>query len=199
MKKMTGIVMMIVGIILVGGGFVLYRNSNETSKVEPLEALTTEPKNTVDESKQKGDDFERYIVENFESKYYKIMEWTSDKEANGKYVESNTNPDIVMQLEWKGQKHQFALECKYRQNYYKGGIEFSNIDQLNRYRKFAEERNLPVFMAVGIGGEAKSPKELFIIPLTQLDKGTLTKSEIAKFYKNPETKFFYKFVTKTLE
>ena len=74
MKRMTGIIMMIAGVILLATGFVLYRNSNTKEiAVETNSAQSeTEPifKNLEEENKQKGNDFEAFVVKKFDLKYF---------------------------------------------------------------------------------------------------------------------------------
>jgi len=72
-------------------------------------------------------------------------------------------------------------------------------EQLERYKRFEENKKMPVFMAIGTGGKASSPKSLYIIPINELDKTKLKKSEIKQYYKNPESKFYYDISTLRLE
>lgn len=193
---MTGIILMALGIILIIGGFVIYRSSDNQPKTN---AKTTEPNKDINEEKQIGDDFEAFVVENFDRKYYSILDWTGDKKAKGQFVESSKNPDLTLQLKLNDKKYPFAVECKYRKNYFKGEIEISYPDQLNRYKRFEQEKNMPVFMVIGVGGTAKSPESLFVVPIKELNKTTLSKKELSPYYKNPDSKFFYVTRSKELE
>lgn len=196
MKKMTGIILMSLGIILLIGGFVVYRSSDNQPKTI---TSTTEVSEGINEAKQIGNDFETFIAGNFDRKYYSILDWTGDKYANGQYVESNKNPDLIMQLKLKDKKYPFAVECKYRQNYFNGEVEISYPAQLDRYKKFEQEKNMPVFMAIGIGGNPKSPESLFIVPISELNQTTLSRKELSPYYKNPDSEFFYVARTNKLE
>jgi hypothetical protein len=127
------------------------------------------------------------------------LDWTSDKEAKGKFVESNKNPDLIMQLNLHEKQYPFAVECKYRQNYYNGEIDISYPDQLKRYKKFEKEKGMPVFMAIGVENNPKSPESLFIIPIRNLHQTSLNRKELSQYYKNPDSKFFYIASSKILE
>jgi len=45
--------------------------------------------------------------------------------VNGRYAESNKDPDIVFRLNTKNGQHYFAVECKWRSNFYQGKVEIA--------------------------------------------------------------------------
>ena len=61
---------------------------------------------------------------------------------------------------------EIAIECKWRsivpRNLRK---HFINKEQQKRYEEFSKKRNIPVFLFLGVGGDACQPKELYVIPL----------------------------------
>lgn len=71
---MTGIILMSLGIILLVSGFVIYRSS----KNKPIDISTSQVKSSIDVNKQKGDDFETFIAENFNNEYFSIADWTGE-------------------------------------------------------------------------------------------------------------------------
>lgn len=121
------------------------------------------------------------------------MEWTGDKYVQGMYAKSNMNPDLTLRLKLKDIEKDFAVECKYRSTYYKNGVEWSSAQQLQNYKTFATDKGIPVFVAIGIGGVATAPEELFIIPLTEISDTFLTKSFLSKYKKEEikDSKLFY--------
>jgi hypothetical protein len=145
----------------------------------------------IDQLKKKGNDFEKYVVEKFSKKYFKLKEWAGDKYVNGTYAETTLHPDLVLEFTLKGETRTFAVECKWRKELYKGGIEFANADQLARYKKFEKKQNIPVYIAVGTGGEASNPKYLSIIPLSEIETPFLSLEVLKKHNKNPEKSFYY--------
>ncbi|KKH48143.1 hypothetical protein [Methanosarcina sp. 1.H.A.2.2] len=51
------------------------------------------------ESEQKGDDFEKYVVDLFDEKNFSIVQWTTDMaRKHTRFVESDCDPDLVFQL-----------------------------------------------------------------------------------------------------
>jgi hypothetical protein len=48
-----------------------------------------------DGSVEKGDDFERYVVDMFDERYFSVVEWTSDiSRKHDRFVESDTNCSV---------------------------------------------------------------------------------------------------------
>lgn len=151
----------------------------------------------IDDNKKIGDDFEKFIVKKFNLKYYKIKDWTGDKYIDGVYAETSTNPDLLIEL--KKNNVLFAVECKWRKIIYDGGINFANPEQLKRYIKYASEKGIPVFIAVGIGGTSSDPKHLYIVPLEHIDSTFLSISFLKTFEMKIEKPFFFNPVTVELQ
>lgn len=145
----------------------------------------------VDQDKKKGNDFEKYVVQKFNKKYYKLKEWAGDKYVNGTYAETTQHPDLVMEMKSHAEAVTFAVECKWRKGMFNGGIEFASPEQLKRYKKFEKQHNIPVFIAIGRGGEASNPKYLAIIPLSEIEETFLSFEMLKKYYKNTDKDFYY--------
>lgn len=146
------------------------------------------PKQTV---KDKGDDFEKYVVDQFEEKVYKIYEWRSDKYHNGRYALSSMLPDLEYECKTGYQTHKFAIECKWRAEFKNDEIEWARPDQLNRYREYEKNKRIPVFILIGLGGKPSAPDHLFVIPLQKIYTGKLNKYQLQKFERKTHGTFDY--------
>jgi len=174
---------------------MIIKGAEEKLKNDGIKAETE----VIDEDKKKGNDFEKYVVEKFNKKYFKLKEWAGDKYVNGTYAETTLHPDLVLEFKLKGETRTFAVECKWRKNLYNNGVEFANSDQLARYRKFAKQQNIAVFIAVGVGGEASNPKYVAIIPLSEIDNTFLSLEMLKKYNHNSEKGFYYDMESEKLE
>ena len=153
----------------------------------------------IDYNKKKGDDFEKFIVQKFNKKYFRIKEWAGDKYVKGIYAETTPQPDLLLEFNLNKNKYLFAVECKWRQALYKGGIEFARKDQFNRYKNYGKTKNVPVFIAIGIGGKADSPKNIYIVPLQSIETNFIKIKELKKYEKNVDKDFYYNSKTKELK
>lgn len=124
---------------------------------------------TLPEEVLKGREFEDYVLELFdirEGGNFTLKEWQGDKTLGDVCPESNRYPDFVFSYQ---QSHCFAVECKWRERL-TANIEkdlFSS-DKLAIYQQFADERRMPVFIVLGVGGEPCQPELLYNIPLKEI-------------------------------
>jgi hypothetical protein len=128
-------------------------------------------------------DFEKYIVRKFDKKYFTLLEWAGDKYTEGVYAKTTRHPDLKIRFKLNNEVKVFAVECKYRSGYYKNGIEWCKAHQLNGYKKFAMETRMPVFVALGVGGTADNPADLYILPVEKISDIFLSKEALFPFKK----------------
>lgn len=143
------------------------------------------------ESEQKGDDFERYVVDLFDEKNFSIVQWTTDMaRKHTRFVESDCGPDLVFRH--RRTNEIFCIECKFRSKLFKGKLQWSASRQLGRYRAFAKDNEIPFFVVIGLGGKARKPKKMFCIPLAEAKFPALSPELFEKFERNPKKNFFWK-------
>jgi hypothetical protein len=145
----------------------------------------------IDQNKKSGNDFEKFIVQKFDKKYFHIKNWAGDKYVDGRFAETTPQPDLLIELKQKEGNKLFAVECKWRKNERNESFEFATTEQLDRYRKYETEHKIPVFVAIGMGGEGSNPKQLFIIPLKRLKYNKITLDYLKQFEKQIDKEFFF--------
>lgn len=199
MNKMTGIILMVVGALTLVLGIVVYSINGKDSIAQTEVVVNSKLKEDIAEDDtdlnyKNGYEFEKFVVKKFNPKYFKVKEWAGDKYVKGVYAETNQHPDLLMEfLEYNENNKEFAVECKWRQKLYKNGLDFSTTNQLNRYRDYSKKKNIPVFMALGLGGKGGSPEELYVVPLKDITKPYMHVSELEKYKKDMKTNFFFDF------
>lgn len=145
----------------------------------------------IDVNQKAGLDFEKFVVQKFDKKFFKIRNWAGDKFVDGRYADTTTQPDIQLSLILRGQSYPLAVECKWRSEPKGDFIRFANEGQLERYKAFEKQEIYPVFIVLGIGGKASSPEELYILPVQELTKPYIPKDRIGKFRKKIDSDFFF--------
>ena len=143
-----------------------------------------------EEAKRKGDEFEKFVVKKFNQKYFTLKEWTSDKFVDGIYAENTLGPDLVFQFSHKTISEGLAIECKWRSKLY-DKFDIVTPQQIKNYTKFGQEKNIPVFVVLGIGGKPSSPEQLFIIPLDKINSVELNKSFLKEYQQETNRNVFY--------
>lgn len=145
----------------------------------------------IDVNQKAGLDFEKFVIQKFDKKYFQIRNWAGDKYVEGRYADTTTQPDIQLSLKLGANSYPFAVECKWRAAPKGDWVRFANEGQIERYKAFAKQENYPVFIVLGVGGKASSPNELYILPIQELTKPFLHKDGIGKYRKKIDADFFY--------
>ena len=153
----------------------------------------------VDPKKKNGDDFEKFIVQKFDRKAFRLKGWAGDKYVNGIYADTTSQPDLHLSFNFGKQKGEFSVECKWRQKLSEKGIEFANVAQFNRYREFEQQQKHPVFIAIGVGGSGQAPEQLFLVPLKNLRSNFIPLEILKNYSKTVDSKFFYDVERKVLK
>ena len=192
---MKGTLLMSFGAIVMLSGFVIF---NKTYQPEPFEQTFTKESMMVN-SEKKGDDFEKMIVQKFDKNLFTIKEWVGDKFVDGIYAETTLHPDLLMEINLGKTRSQFSVECKWRKEAFKGHVDFSYKEQFARYKQYGKEKDIPVFIALGIGGIPSAPDKLYIIPLQEIDTWDLKISNLKDYKMNPDKDFYYDMETKMLK
>ena len=63
---------------------------------------------------------------------------------------------------------------------------------MKRYQQFQKEKNMPVFIVIGVGGSPTSPTTMYCLPLNEAKYPELYKSYLEKYERSPVKLFFWK-------
>lgn len=203
MRKPMGYILIIAGVVLavVGTVMVTRKDSPSNCMESVMEADVGTPAKPEEipngsgltESEQKGYDFEVWVKDHFDQNFFTLKEWRGDKHDKGTYAESNRYPDMEWSFDFnKKDVHEtFAVECKWRKSFHNGSIEWASEENIEIYNKFAEDRNMPVFVVIGIGGTPKSPDDVYVVPLKSLRYPFVKKEYLLGFQREDVQKNFY--------
>lgn len=147
-------------------------SSKYQKAVEDAKIMDVDLKHYNFESILKGRQFEICIAKSLtDISGFKLKEWTPDKGIGSKiFVESNLNPDLVFE---DRMGNEFAIECKFKGNVGTyTTVAWSSVNQGRRYKKFQQERNMPVWVAIGVEGNAEKPAMISLVLLDDLIKAS---------------------------
>lgn len=132
---------------------------------------------TMNDELLKGREFEDHVLELLgvaSNDRLTLKEWRGDKSLPGVYPEGNSNPDLI--LEYDG--HPFAIECKWRSHLPNDiSKELLSPARVVLFERYAKERQMPIFLLLGIGGLPSDPDLLLLAQLDEnLSLNALSKS-----------------------
>ena len=119
----------------------------------------------------KGRLFELFTATIWDGDYRtEIDDWTPDKGFNENiYIKSNGNPDFV--VSFMDSSKVVAVECKFRSRFKEAVfVDFGKEKSIKRYKKYEAEKNMTVFILLGVGGVAEQPENLYLLTLSELDE-----------------------------
>lgn len=178
-------------------------NDENSNQSESLSSKSEQPsvtsdgsdgkeKEAVDDNHVKGVEFEKFVISRFGKKYWSIKDWRGDKSTDGRYSESSMYPDLEMKLSLKNNEYIVAVECKWRNSFNnERKIKWSYPDQFKRYKKYAEEKGYPVFVAIGIGGESSKPEHFYLVPLSAMTSYVISEKELNRYTLSTDRLFFF--------
>ncbi len=153
----------------------------------------------IDINRKNGFDFEKYIVKKINPKYFKIIEWAGDKYIDGKFALTTSQPDLLMELKIGKNISPLSIECKWRKQTFKGGIEIGTNEQITNYRNFQDKRGIPVFIAIGLGGTGQEPKHLYLVPLKEIHSNFIENADLLRFEKKDNGNLYFDVKSKILK
>jgi hypothetical protein len=162
--------------------------SFKTSFSNPIPIYVSNKINNGNE--EKGREFEYFVLDRFNQRFFTLLEWQGDKSHNGRYALSNMNPDMVFRFKSSMHCIHFAVECKWRKDTTNGLIEWARDYQLDNYKNFANQRRMPVFIILGIGGSPANPESVFIMPINEIYSNILSEEQLGKYYRFRKSNFY---------
>jgi len=141
---------------------------------------------------RKGEEFEQYVRDHvFPKERYDLVRRSHDFSDNeDDYIESTLMPDFTFRDKDNGKE--FHVEVKYRSYFYQGAVEWCKPYQLKRYKEIAKE--LPVLIALGVGGTTKYPDEVFLFPVKGVKYPKLFESLLDEYQFYLEKPVFSKYL-----
>jgi hypothetical protein len=144
---------------------------------------------------EEGRLFEQFVIHLFNEDNFKLDKWRkSEKLEERALLEDCNNPDLELVF-GRYRKYRFAVECKWRKRFVRGKITWAEDFQIWSYLAFQNQFQMPVFIAIGIGGEPSNPEKLFVTPLGNIEMyQEVYEFDLIPYRKRPASKFFYDIV-----
>jgi len=140
-----------------------------------------------------GEKFEHYIRKKlFTERYFQLVEKTYGYGNKGVNYVKSVNPDF--KFFDRRTKRFFFIEAKYRKSFYKGQLSWCTEKQLEHYHQC--NRETPVFIVLGVGGEPWRPAFVALIPLYKVNFTTLYLSFAEKYKIHPRRSVLSKILWK---
>lgn len=134
----------------------------------------------------KGQKFEDFILKKFDKNLFSIVKKTHPFQGtDSHYIESNLDPDFIFR--YIPSREKFGVETKFRSDFGSEIVTWSRQDQLERYKQFEREEEIPIYIIIGLGGMPDKPNELFLLPLSRIKSPELSLQFLSKYSVSPKS------------
>ena len=176
----------VLGTHMISKFLAIFRGNKSSGIIATTKSSTIRAEERGEQWALDGLNFEKYIITRFGRDGNRLLDWRGDKFIQGYGgPESSGDPDVLFMT--RHGKNRFAIECKYRSNWWhnhpKHGtcIEWAREDQFLRYMGFERRRGITVYVAIGVGGTSSNPAELFIGRIEEIKFRIARKYHLERF------------------
>lgn len=136
-------------------------------------------------SSEKGYEFEKFVLSQFNKDEYRLHEWRGDKYLRGwGGPPSNSSPDLELEHSISGER--FAVECKYRTHLSNKMFMWATPIKHRKYKAYQQKTHIPVYVAFGLGGVPAAPAFFTVMPLVAIQYPGLYIDIMAPYRRNGE-------------
>lgn len=189
-RSRMALLFLIVGFLCLGIAAFLHFNRPEivVAGDVPVQSVAAVPQSASpapekslsqkEQNLEKGRLFEEYMLGRIMAlSGLTLVGRNADYSQNGIHAEENSQPDLRFRKEGKP----FAIECKWRRDFFKDRIDWAGDFQIRNYNDFQREQKMPVFVALGVGGTPEAPENLYLVPLSRLKYSFATRDYLQPF------------------
>lgn len=133
--------------------------------------------------------FETFVLALFDPHYFTVKAPTKEHVYAGNVKRSVFEPALEFEFENKDSRARIAIECIFIPGISSVELFSYSSNQINRYHDYEEGTGTEVYLIIGLDGEAGDPKELFLIPASELREGYWGYKDLQPFKKHGM--FFY--------
>jgi hypothetical protein len=143
----------------------------ETKQSVSIQEYPAGPEESSDESNRNRFEFEQFVASRFQPQEFTHSHSRSGQFYSGIYDPGNPDPDLVFNFQSGNENLKFAVECLWLNRVDQDQIGIGKDYQIANYFEFQENKKIPVFLIIGLGGRPGKPEGVYIIPLSDV-KGT---------------------------
>jgi hypothetical protein len=133
--------------------------------------------------------FENFVLTHFDPHYFTLKTNRREPVYAGNVKAREFIPTLEFEFQNKDSRVRLAIECIFIPKLTGQHLLSYSSNQINRYHHFEQDHNSEVYLIIGLEGEPGDPKELFLIPTSELREGYLGYKDLQPYKKHGM--FFY--------
>jgi hypothetical protein len=140
--------------------------------------------------------FENFVLALFDPHYFTLKTLSRQRVFAGGVKKQDFVPGLEFEFQNKESRVGLAIECIFIPQLASREILSYSANQINRYLDFEEGSGMEIYLIIGLEGQPDDPKELFLVPASDLREGYWGYKELQPFRKHGM--FFYNSVRRRL-
>ena len=191
-------IFILVGILMLGGLMIFVADAVQTRKrLTSRASKRSSSSQNVLEDMELQSRFQAFVLTLFDPLYFSFRRPGRERVPAGNFSERLSSPDVEFRFRHKESSARFGIHCLFCPGYADDKIRLASREQMQNYLAFQEETDMEVYYVVGVGGRAEDPKELFLIPVSEIKNEILNKYELDTYRKSGM--FFFSSATRKLQ
>jgi hypothetical protein len=173
-----------IGILIVGSLFALLTGAR-AAKRRPVNSGNGRGKNKVkhDHSdREQSAIFEKFVIMLFDPLYFKAFRVKDKRVLAQGSPETDDFPELEFEFSHKENRATFVVESMYIPQLHYQDIQIATRDKVRAYRQLDEDDN-DLYLVLGIDGKPDDPKEIYLIPVTEITQPFITYPQLQRFRK----------------
>jgi hypothetical protein len=126
--------------------------------------------------------FEGFLTALFDPLYFTVRSHARQRVYAGNFAANEFMPSLDVEFHNKDSHVRLAVHCIFIAQTSRELLSFSP-NQINRYHEFEETSGAEVYIVLGLEGDPSDPKELYLIPHTELRAGNMGYQDLQPFRK----------------
>jgi hypothetical protein len=173
-------VYLLIALLIVAATVVLFSRRPKRSSRKSAETVSAQ-KETQLIRNEKG--FENFVVALFDPHYFTLKTLTRQRVYAGNARGQDFVPSLEFEFQNKDTRVRLAIETIFIPQLKSREILSYSANQINRYHEFEDGTGMEVYLIVGLEGDPADPKELYLIPTSELREGYMGYQELQPFRK----------------
>jgi hypothetical protein len=182
-------VFILIGILIVGAVMIFISDSAKTVRRQRAKAAKKSGQPEQVERYRAQSQFQTFVLTLFDPLYFRYRRVKKEHVMAGNVSSAGMAPDLQFQFRHKEESARFSVHCVYHEHGSQQQVQLFTREELTKLKYFSADLDGELYYILGIGGRPDDPRELFVIPASQIDREFITREELEMCRKSGM--FFY--------
>jgi hypothetical protein len=169
--------------MLIVGGLAIFLTQPTLARIARSQSTRASDNDVISIGEQESV-FRNFVLTLFDPLYFKIRHLKKNMAFAGNAAGNHSSPDLEIEFRNKEKAIKLAATTKFISKPEKGGrINLGRRESFKTLRRFADDGIMDVYLILGVGGKADDPRELYLIPVKEIDDVSISLKDLQYYRK----------------